>query len=185
MIVALLALVLAAGGVTYAAIPDASGTIHGCYNNHGSLRVIDTGASPAQRCRANETALDWPAGTVPGGSGGTVSALVRLAAGETKTVLQRGPFSLTATCTEIGPNNFRVELQFRSSEAGTAFSGIDAPFPADTPFPFLQQMGTEEVREATFVHIVAPSGATWALSASDGVHTFGSDCAAAATATGI
>jgi hypothetical protein len=176
---------LAAGGVTYAAIPDANGVIHACYSKQGALRVIDTEANPAQRCRANETALDWPAGTVPGGSGGTVSALVRLAAGETETVIQRGPFSVTATCTEVGPSRFEVRAHFRSSEAGTAYDGIDAPLAANTPFQMLLLADTGEVREWTIAHIVAPSGVTWSLLASVGVHTFGSDCAAAATATGI
>jgi hypothetical protein len=45
-------------GIAYAAIPDGSGVIHGCYSNtSGALRVIDTGAG--QRCSAAEKAVDW------------------------------------------------------------------------------------------------------------------------------
>jgi hypothetical protein len=45
-------------GVAYASIPDASGVIHGCYNNQtGKLRVIDTALN--QSCDSFETALNW------------------------------------------------------------------------------------------------------------------------------
>ena len=65
--------VITAGGVAYAAIPDSSGVIHGCYtsggggsgnnngnnnNNGGSsgtLRVVDS----AGQCKGNETAISW------------------------------------------------------------------------------------------------------------------------------
>jgi hypothetical protein len=48
-----------AGGVAYAAIPDAGGVIHGCYaKKDGTLRVIDTGAGGS--CTATkETSLNW------------------------------------------------------------------------------------------------------------------------------
>jgi Collagen triple helix repeat (20 copies) len=66
--------VLAAVGVGFAAIPDASGVIHGCYNAgpnpSGSLRVID--AEAGAKCAKNEKALDFnqrgPQG-VPGPQG--------------------------------------------------------------------------------------------------------------------
>ena len=42
-----------AGAVVYATIPDSHGVIHGCYDSHGALRVIDTGAG--QSCTSRET----------------------------------------------------------------------------------------------------------------------------------
>jgi hypothetical protein len=45
-----------AGGIAYAAIPDAGGTIHACLNNQGQVRIIDTAQ---QQCKANETAISW------------------------------------------------------------------------------------------------------------------------------
>jgi hypothetical protein len=52
---------LLAGGIAYAAIPDAGGIIHACYKksslNQGSLRVIDT--EKAQTCSNSETQLNW------------------------------------------------------------------------------------------------------------------------------
>jgi Collagen triple helix repeat (20 copies) len=55
----------ALGGRAWAAgtslgIPDASGVIHACYSQAiGTFRPIDTGASPPQRCKNNETELTW------------------------------------------------------------------------------------------------------------------------------
>lgn len=70
---ALVAVVIAAtavGGVAStmvsAAIPDSSGTIHGCYRNNsnlldpkGALKIID---SPSENCAGGETALSWSQG---------------------------------------------------------------------------------------------------------------------------
>jgi hypothetical protein len=54
--IAVAALVVATAGVTYAAIPAADGTIHGCYTNmRGTLRVVDDGVA----CESLETALTW------------------------------------------------------------------------------------------------------------------------------
>ena len=48
---------MAAGGLAYAAIPDAGGVIHSCYTkSSGAWRVIDTGLG--QTCKSNEAALD-------------------------------------------------------------------------------------------------------------------------------
>lgn len=49
--------VIAAGGVAYATIPSADGTIYGCYHDKGgTLRVIDDTVS---QCRSTETAISW------------------------------------------------------------------------------------------------------------------------------
>ena len=57
-IVAIIAVVLVAtGGLAYAAIPDAGGVIHSCYTkSSGAWRVIDTDAG--QSCKSNEAPLD-------------------------------------------------------------------------------------------------------------------------------
>ena len=56
----LVAVVLATGGIAFAAIPGGDGKINGCYlSGTGQLRVINTeGASP-QKCSNNETPLSW------------------------------------------------------------------------------------------------------------------------------
>ena len=46
------------GGVAFAAIPDSSGVINGCYQkNVGNLRVIDPSAGDS--CRPSEIAISW------------------------------------------------------------------------------------------------------------------------------
>lgn len=64
LVVALLALSLAAGGVALAA-PGEGGKIQGCFNERGALRVVDTGAS----CEAGETSLTWSQQGPPGPRG--------------------------------------------------------------------------------------------------------------------
>src|SRR5689334_15302437 len=55
---AVIGTILLAGGVAWAAVPDANGVIHGCRNTStGALRVIDTAAG--QTCTASEAALNW------------------------------------------------------------------------------------------------------------------------------
>jgi hypothetical protein len=66
LVVAATLVVLAVGaGIAYAAIPN-GGVIHGCYNNNGNLRVID---SPSVTCKNGETSLDWNQTGLPGTNG--------------------------------------------------------------------------------------------------------------------
>ena len=45
-------------GIAYAAIPNTSGVINGCYlSGQGQLRVIDT--EKGETCKSNETAISW------------------------------------------------------------------------------------------------------------------------------
>jgi hypothetical protein len=67
MVVALIALVVAVGGVAFATIPDSAGTIHGCvHKNTGALRVVESGS-----CRSNERPVSWSSE----GSGGIVTRI--------------------------------------------------------------------------------------------------------------
>src|SRR5215211_6312496 len=73
------ALMVALGGVAFAAIPDSNGTIHGCFQKgNGALRVVESQAS----CRNNENALNW---NVQGGG--------RMAAGVGVSQNERDTFS--------------------------------------------------------------------------------------------
>lgn len=60
--------ILSIGGAVYAAIPDANGVIHGCYNTRGLLRVIDDSQTT---CGAGETPLNWNVKGQPGPQGPT------------------------------------------------------------------------------------------------------------------
>ena len=56
LVVAIMVVFGVAGGVAYAAIPDADGVIHGCRNNgSGVLRAVET----TDGCTAAESALQW------------------------------------------------------------------------------------------------------------------------------
>jgi hypothetical protein len=73
----LLVAVLAGGGLAYAAIPSADGTIHGCFDKaRGTLRIVDAEAIGGGRCSDSEAALSWnqkgPVG--PAGPQGPVGA---------------------------------------------------------------------------------------------------------------
>jgi hypothetical protein len=65
LVVAVIALVVAAGGGAMAALPDSDGTIHGCVGARGALRVIE----PPTTCEAGETPLDFNQTGPPGERG--------------------------------------------------------------------------------------------------------------------
>ena len=57
---AVVALALITASAAYAAIPDAGGVIHGCYNKtSGQLRVSDPATNTPSACTNKENALNW------------------------------------------------------------------------------------------------------------------------------
>jgi hypothetical protein len=81
MLVAIAALLVASTGLAAAAIPDADGVIHACFNKRtGAVRIIDTEAPVSATCTSKETALSWnqtgPAGQ-PGPAGSVSATYVR------------------------------------------------------------------------------------------------------------
>jgi hypothetical protein len=77
-----------AAGVTYAAIPDSGGVIHGCYNPNGAqapngttLNILD---SAEASCKNNQTEITWNQTGPPGsaGSDGVSVTSTSLAAGD-------------------------------------------------------------------------------------------------------
>jgi len=67
--VAVVAIVVAVGGIAYASIPAGDGTITACYGrSNGDLRIVDT----SQACRPNEQSISWNqngGSSVPGPTG--------------------------------------------------------------------------------------------------------------------
>lgn len=57
------AAVAVVASAAWAAIPDASGTIHACADRDGRLRVIDT--ELGKTCKSSERRLSWPAAAPP------------------------------------------------------------------------------------------------------------------------
>src|SRR5215216_1899506 len=59
-VIAVIALVVASGGVSKATVPDSEGMIHACVTvANGTLRIIDTQATPPQLCHTGEYLLSW------------------------------------------------------------------------------------------------------------------------------
>jgi hypothetical protein len=54
--IATAAIFAVAGGIAYAAIPDAGGVYHACLSKNGSIRIIDP---DTDQCRANEAAITF------------------------------------------------------------------------------------------------------------------------------
>jgi hypothetical protein len=103
------AVLTAAGAVAYAAIPDPSGQVNGCYTTSatllgpakGSLRVVDSG----EHCRAGETPITWsqtgPRGPV-GATGATGAMGATGAAGATGATGPAGPTGATGATGPAG-----------------------------------------------------------------------------------
>jgi hypothetical protein len=72
LVISILALVIAVGGVASATIPGANGTIHACHAAQGALRVIDPSAGG--KCVAGEEPLQWNSGAAFGHHTGTAKA---------------------------------------------------------------------------------------------------------------
>jgi hypothetical protein len=65
-LVAAIAVVVAVGGIAYAAIPGSSGTIQGCYQKkNGNLRLVES----ASECRNSEQPISWNQKGEPGPPG--------------------------------------------------------------------------------------------------------------------
>ncbi len=112
-IVAVLALVVATAGATWAAIPSANGVIHACYSDFtGSLRVID--ADARQKCIPHlETALSFNQTGPPGQAG---------AAGAT------GPTGATGPSGTASPLSI-VQVSHSIANAGPGLAEVDATCP--------------------------------------------------------
>ena len=86
------ALFAVAGGIAYAAIPDAAGVIQGCYrtstdDQKGQLRVVDSATS----CRTNELPIQWNVTGAQGAQGLAGEDGADGADGTSPTVSQVGP----------------------------------------------------------------------------------------------
>ena len=122
-------LLVALAGGAYAAIPDSSGVIHGCYDTKsGKLRVLDSEDGDPKACGKKETQLSWnqqgpqgepgpqgpqgPAGQVgpqgpagPAGSGVTIAELdtrIPYQPDDPRTFMDLGVFELRSPATEPG-----------------------------------------------------------------------------------
>jgi hypothetical protein len=134
LVVATAALVVALAGVTYAAIPGPDGTVHGCYDSRGALRVIDSAAT----CDKGETALDFsqtgPAG--PSGPSGqtkllnfTHNAAIRVPRGTAKPIgsfdLPEGKWAITLNGGVTIPGSAARSLNFTRGKKLRSAAAVD------------------------------------------------------------
>jgi hypothetical protein len=112
-----------------ASIPDASGVIHGCYFKfpngelrQGALRVIDTGQ--AQRCRSDETVLNWNAVGPTGTRGATGPT------GPTGPAGIAGPTSLASGAAIVGSQSDTVLITHTVTAAEAGLTILTSPFAA-------------------------------------------------------
>jgi hypothetical protein len=93
----------------WAVIPDAAGTIHGCYGPDGVLRVVDTDAG--QQCKKSEKALQWdtaPAPELPDSFVALATDEVQLPEGRTEIAtlnLRPGKYQVTAKVSLFSPSS--------------------------------------------------------------------------------
>ena len=151
-------LIVAAGTVALASIPDSAGVIHGCYKSAtGALRVIDTAT---QECRASETPISWnqvgPAGaTGPQGPQGP-SGVARIQVVNVATAEDTSTYkTITANC----PAGTKVV----SGGAGVFWTDSDPTLRPHLLSSFVFPAGTN----GWYAEAAAPSTATtrWYLQA--------------------
>jgi hypothetical protein len=121
MIVAIAALVLAAGGFAVAAIPSRDGTIHACYKTKGGDLRIVKGAT----CKQGERALSWNRGV----------AAVTVRRGSIRIHRPCKQFGGSYVCT--GTNTATVHCKAGERATGGGYS-VDDPYGSvqtSRPFP--------------------------------------------------
>jgi hypothetical protein len=171
MFVAILALLVALGGSAYAVSKINSKDIQ-----DGSIKTRDlnrklvapkaasvaTLSVPKDRHRKKMAARVLAAAEGTTADSGTISTL---SVGETKTLIQRDPFTISASCADEGGGVYRVTVSATSSEENWIGGGSLNPRPAgDTASigswsndqPTTQLIGSSE--------LIAPSGASLSLS---------------------
>jgi hypothetical protein len=124
MVVAIVALVFAAGGFAIAAIPSADGTIHGCYKKDGgALRVVKGGGG----CKAGERALSW--------NRGVAGVAVRRALMTIALSCKPFPASSMYACSGSKTQVVHCKAYERATGGGYATNTQNSSVQASKPFP--------------------------------------------------
>ena len=117
-------------------------------------------------------------------SGSAGGSLVTLSAGQTVTVLQTGPFTVTASCTDQGNNVFKVELDATANVDGWYAGAASPPEPAGAKVPIVQGSSSSQESVGTPADwLTAPDGQSLDFQAIAHVHEIG-DCSFAFYAIG-
>lgn len=132
LVLSIVALVAALGGVAWATVPTATGVIRGCYlKRGGQLRVL---VGRFAKCKRTETALNWkPAGTV-----GPIGPA--------------GPAGPTGPTGKSGANGTNGTNGMNGSNGTTGPGGAVHAFSASEGTP------TELMGQQTFLNLSLPAG---------------------------
>jgi hypothetical protein len=201
--IAFAALVVALGGAAFAAIPDSNGTIHGCYDRLGRLRVVDTETNPPQVCGPKDHAIAWsqrgpkgdagatgptgPTGPSGGGGGNVSSATLRLSAtGDTdqrNTLLTRDSLTFTVRCLRATPTAITADLFVRSDNGPLQVFGGEIPEGREVSLEEVGGHSSPEFAQNTY-GLFAPNIGQLTVTDGLGVDIYGSDCIAGIVVTG-
>ena len=198
MVVALLALVIAASGTAMSATGRVSGdklikrgtlsgnrlrdhTLTGRQVNLSKLGKVPRAIvsdRTAQLLVSRPRAAHHGAGDTQGAAtSGVTGGLVHMSIGDTVTVLQEDPFTLTATCTGDSNGKATVTENVTSSEDGWTDLFLKQHSAGEAVQYFQLTGSTPQFNLFVPAIAVAPSGATIATGLTElGVHAFGSDC---------
>jgi hypothetical protein len=200
-VMATLALFIALGGSSYAAIALTNNSVRSKHIKNGQVRNADLGTNAVTAPKVKNGSLraqDFAPGQLPAGpqglkgdkgdpgtpgsataTSGNVPIAAGAGAGTTATLLSVGPITYTGNCKDLGGGTFRLEIRIASSEAGAiAASGsghLDLT-PTPTQFWFAQGNAGELSSEAQ--QVITPGDHGHQADVIVGIHKFGSDCVA-------
>ena len=122
-----------AGGIAYAAIPDSSGVIHGCYNPNGAntpngttLNIVNSDTSS---CKSNQTEITWnqtgPQGPV--GDDGVSVTSASLTPGDTNCPAGGSQFTAAGASVTYACNGLKGDKGEKGDTGDTGETGATGP----------------------------------------------------------
>jgi hypothetical protein len=205
-VMATLALCIALGGSSYAAIKLSNNSVRSKHIKNGQVKNADLGANAVTAPKVKNASLlaeDFGPGQLPAGpqglkgnqgekglkgdkgatgsptvTSGYVPMTASTGAGTTATLLTVGPITYTANCKDNGAGVFRLEIRIASSVAGAIAASRTGHLPlTGTPAQFWFAENAAAELSSQRQHVITPSGAGHhRADVIVGVHRFGSDC---------
>jgi hypothetical protein len=203
-VVATLALFIALGGSSYAAIALTNNSVRSKHIKNGQVRNADLGANAVTAPKVKNGSLlaqDFAPGQLPAGpqglkgdkgnpgapgapgaatvTSGNVPIAAAGGAGTTATLVSVGPITYSGNCRDLGGGTFRLEIRIASSEAGAiAASGSGHLDLTTTPTQFWFAQGNAGELSNETQQVITPGENGHRADVIVGIHKFGSDCVA-------
>lgn len=155
-------------------------TLTGADVKESSLATVPS-ALEAQTSQDAKTLAGKPASAFLGSDRQVRSGLVKLAVGETKTVISSGPFTWKASCSDAGSGDNRLQVIVETTEAnsvtGDFGGGGSGVFSPGSPATVFDTSGSGPAYTIGFpLSAVAPSGAAPTGLGFIGLDVVGADC---------